>query len=316
MKILILLVLIVTVTFPAVTICQEQSPNATLSWSVVQQLDGSRTPSGKFQDAVAVDLDSEGNIYIVDRARHRLVKYDQNFVFVKEIGGFGTGGEQFNDPRDVDAHLTLNIYVADYNNNRIVRFDGNLNYLNEFKSRAENNYYFEMPLSVGVSGQYDMFILEDLNRRIIKFDRFSEPQVAFGDNTENLGQLLNPHQLTVSEGGKIFVSDPAAKAVVVFDYLGNYAGEITHPDLQQPKGVSVAADGTLLVCDSETRQIFFFKNGQSFGGVLNVSGWGIKPQDVVMAVARKSTARLLYVLSPQKCLILKPGVLDKSKPKP
>ncbi len=279
--------------------------DSTQQWIVVGTFDGADSPSGSFREAVAIDLDSEGNVYIVDRGLNRLLKFSPQGIFKNEIGGYGRGTESFNDPRDVDAHLTLNIFVADYNNNRIVRFDKNLNYLSDFRPDPDSPYYFEMPLSVRVSNQYDMFILEDLNKRVIKFNRFNQPQVAFGNAADNLGQLLSPCQLAISDKNKIFVSDPGQKAVVVFDYLGNFLTEIKNPDFQQPLGISATRLDELVVADPESHSIYFFSDGQSFSGRLNLEEQNIRPVDVSLLHMRGKTDQFLYVLTPHNCLVFK-----------
>ncbi len=273
------------------------------SWELKLVFDGKDTPSGKFQDAVAIDVDSEGNLFIVDRARHRVVKFSSSGQFEREIGGFGRGPEQFSDPVDVDAHLTLNIFVADYNNNRIVRFDSNLNYLSEFTNNLDPFYYYEMPLSVAVSGQYDIFLLEDLNKRIVRFNRFNEPQFAFGDATNNLGQLLGPQKISVSEQGEVYVSDPAQKSVLVFDYLGNYLLEISHPDFQKPNGIDINKTGQLLITDSKRQKLYLFKNSRKFSKSIDLKQYKINPVDAVFRNIKVKEKQNLYVLTSNKCYI-------------
>ncbi len=280
-----------------------QLPDDVSNWRLVRTIDGENTPSGSLQNAVALDLDSQGNIYIVDQGRHRLIKFDSNGNFIKEIGGFGDGPEQFSSPTDVCARRTLNIFVADYNNNRIVRFDAHLNYLSEFIADSDNLLYFEMPLSVAVTGQYDIFVLEDLNKRIIKLNRFNQPLVSFGDASDNLGKLLEPYQLAISEEGEIFVSDLGAKSVVVFDYLGNFLYEIRHPDFVQPSGISTNLGNDLLVVDSETHKIYFFEEGKNFVGMFNVKAYSINLVDVALFYQSGKIQYWLYVLSPNRCWV-------------
>ncbi len=277
-------------------------PANPMGWQLVRTVDGGDSPSGKFRDAVALDVDSEGNLFVVDRGRYRVVKFDKHGFFRQEIGGFGRGADQFGDPVDIDAHHTLNIFVADYSNNRIARFDANLNYLSELTSR-EGQYYFEMPLSVAVSGQYDIFLLEDLNKRVIKFDRFNNPQGTFGNNTESLGQLLGPQQLALGENGAVFVSDPIKNKVVVFDYLGNFLRELSHPAFRYPRGISVNSRNDLSVADSEAEMLFFFRGGETATGTFDLREYQIFPQDVVWWRPRGISEELLYVLSSEKCLV-------------
>ncbi|NIS47836.1 MAG: hypothetical protein GWN00_06725, partial [Aliifodinibius sp.] len=141
---------------------------------------------------VAIDIDFESNLYIVDRGKHQLLKFDRNGRLIKSIGGFGEGEEQFDDPRDVYAQKTVNVYVADYNNNRVVRYDKNLNFINALSSRWPPPFQFDRVLSIAVSSQSDLFLLEDGEKKVIKFNRFSEPAEAFGGIHETYGQLLEP----------------------------------------------------------------------------------------------------------------------------
>ena len=291
--------------FSVAGISQNVNPESPAQgWELSGYLRGSDGGAMLFRDAIAIDLDSEGNGYVVDRGWHRLLKFSPEGILRKEIGGFGDGPEQFDDPHDVDAHLTLNIFVADYNNNRIVRFDGNLNYLSDFRTDFEDDYHFEMPLSVAVSGQYDMFVLEDLNKRVIKFDRFNQPQTAFGDATENLGQLLAPHQIAIGEDGKVFVSNAAGKGVVVYDYLGNFLEKIVHPDFRQPAGI-YCRESQLLVADSEGKQIYFYRDGKRLSGRLDLKPYQIRPVDVAVKFAGEKRNAVLYVLSSGKCLLFR-----------
>jgi hypothetical protein len=272
-------------------------------WQLNSVITGEITPSGAFQENVAMDLDSEGNLYIVDRGKNRLVKLSSDGFFLHEVGGFGDGSEEFNDPRDVDAHLTLNIYVADYNNDRIVRFDQRLNYLNEFKSTEDSPIFFERPLSVAVSNQYDIFLLDDLNKQVIKINRFNQPLIAFGDASDNLGQLLGPYQLALSQKNQVYVSDQLQKAVVIFDYLGNYIMELTHPEFQDPKGIDLDSYDQLVVTDPVARKIFFFRDHVSFTKELDFKSTGLIPVDAVYWQPRGKKMAYLYILTSQKCLV-------------
>ena len=272
-------------------------------WQLNSIITGEITPSGAFQENAAMDIDSEGNLYIVDRGRNRLVKLSPLGSFLHEVGGFGDGAQEFNDPRDVDAHLTLNIYVADYNNNRIVRFDQRLNYLNEFKSTDDSPIYFERPLSVAVSNQYDIFILDDLNKQVIKINRFNQPLVAFGNVSDNLGQLLGPFQLAISQKNEIYVSDQLQKAIVIFDYLGNYIMELIHPDFQDPRGIDIDSYDQLVVTDPVAQKLFFFQDHAGFIKEINLKPAGLMPVDAVYWQPRGQNIAYLYLLTSKKCLI-------------
>lgn len=185
--------LLLTGTFPLLA-------NETL-WQVmlIDSFPSDRQPEVKFIKAAALDLDSEGNIYIIDRGQHQLTKFFPDGRPMRQIGGFGRGTQQFDDPRDVNAHTTLNVFVADYNNNRVVRFDRKLNFIASLTSHWSEPYDFDRVLSIAVSPQYDLFLLEDGSKRIMKFSRFADPKESFGGIYETYGQLLEPTQMTLDD---------------------------------------------------------------------------------------------------------------------
>ena len=260
--------------------------------------------SAVLQKAVALDIDFAGNVYIIDKERHRLLKYDGRGRLIKEIGGFGNAAEQFDDPRDVFAHTTLDVFVADYNNNRVVRFDKNLNFLNNLLPQWPDPYQFDRVLSMAVSSQYDLFLLEDGEKKVIKFSRFSEPTEVFGGIRETFGQLLEPVQITVNGSKQIFVSDPAQRAVVVFDYLGNYLTMLQHPSMEQPEGLCWGDDRRLYIVDTHSNALFIFSENLKFITSVPFPPPVNNIVDVAVSFNKDSGTRLLYALSHNRCWLL------------
>jgi hypothetical protein len=159
-----------------------------------------------------------------------------------------------------------------------------------------------MPLSVAVNNQYDLFVLEDLNKRIVKFDRFNQPSVAFGRASENIGQLLGPQQVAIGHNNEIFVSDPLAGAVIVFDFLGNFIREIRHPDFKEPRGIDISNQQELIVADQKSRKIFFFSDTGKLRSIFDLQTEDIIPTDVTLHSPRGKDKSILYIATPQKCL--------------
>jgi DNA-binding beta-propeller fold protein YncE len=267
--------------------------------------DGSESNAGKFIDATAIDLDNAGNIFIVDRAKHRLVKFTPNGHFISEIGGFGDGTEKFDDPRDVSASATVDVFVADFNNDRVVRFDRNLNFLSSLSVELEPPYIFEQIKSVTVSSQYDLFVLEGVTNRIIKFTRFSDFSDVFGGPDESYGQLLAPHQICLQGSQKLYVSDPGQEAIVVFDYLGNFLTQIKHPELTKPTGIYWSADKQLYVIDEDSNQLFIFSKNLKFINKILLDPYLKNAVDVAIAYRIDDKSKQIYILTPENCTILR-----------
>ncbi|MCK6622137.1 MAG: hypothetical protein HUU32_17590 [Calditrichaceae bacterium] len=269
-------------------------------------------PEARFTKASAIDIDPEGRIYIVDRDRHRLLKFAPDGSLLRQIGGFGRGNEQFDDPRDVNARTTLNVFVADYNNNRVVRYDRSLNFLGALNAGWPEPYDFERVRSIAMSSQYDLFLLEDGTKKIVKFTRFAEPVAAFGGIYETYGQLLDPQQITLDDNSKrLFVSDPAQQTVLVFDYLGNFITAISHPALQQPGGLFWGEDRQLYVADLQSGAVLVFSENLKFSGRISLPESAAPLVGVAVKHDRESGTTLLYTLEPALCRVFS---LEKIKP--
>ena len=273
------------------------------SLTFVRKFTGADSHGGRFQNASAMDLDTEGSVYIVDRGRNRLLKFDPKGVFIREIGGFGQGSEQFDDIRDVDASSTLDIYLADFNNDRIVRLNQRLEFLNSYKTNPDAENGFEQPLSIAVSPQNDLFILENVDKRILKLNRFTEVVQIFGGLTATLGQLLEPVQIALDENLRIFVSDPGQRAVLVYDYLGNFVQSLLHPQMVRPAGIAVGADGNLYVTEKKNKMVLIFNPKLKFRTLLKMPAALPGIQDVALSYDKRTGRRTLYVLAPTECWI-------------
>lgn len=279
------------------------SPKDTLELQLKSSFDAKTSQAGPLINATAIDIDNMGNVYIIERTRHRLIKFSSEGSILKEVGGFGTAPEKFDDPRDISSFSTLDIFVADFNNNRIVRFDRNLNFLSNLTSQYDPPFDFEQVLSVAVSSQYELFLLDNVEKKIVKFSRFSEPIEAFGGINESYGQLLDPFQLTLDSGKRLFVSDPAQNAIIVFDYLGNYLMNLEYPEMQQPYGLYWGAGDRLYAIDKSSNQLFVFSKELKFIGKIILSRYLKNAVDVAVNYDKAYNSRIIYILTPEKCFI-------------
>jgi len=254
----------------------------------------------QIQDGAAIDVDVRGTLYIVDSGRHQLLQLSPDAKEIIAVGGFGQSQEEFDNPRDV-ATTTLDVFIADYNNNRISRFDKNLNALSVLRSNQAPPFDFERVLSLAVSSQLDLFILEDGSKKIVKFDRFSSPSVTFGGIYETYGQLLDPRQLELDNKSRLFVTDPAQSAVIVFDYLGNYLKTIEHPLFKQPTALHWSIENRLFVVDSESANIFLFDERLSFIQTFTISATDESLIDVASWRDPSTDTLHLFVLMSESC---------------
>ncbi len=178
------------------------------------------TKFGDFSSATSFSINPAGYIFVADKNKNEIFKFDTSSNLIKSTGGFGWATDQFDDPADIFATI-LRIYVADKNNNRIEIFDKNLNFLSSFtaKSNKDMQYSFAYPTCVGISNQGDMYILDSDNSRILKFNLNRIFLQEIGNYDSGKFMLGNPKQFAISPDGEIFVINNGI--IFVFDQYGN-----------------------------------------------------------------------------------------------
>lgn len=213
---------------------------------------------GEYQFAlpIALAIDLNGNIFVVDSENNRIIKVDKNGSFLDTVGGFGWQPEQFDLPSDISVSSILDVFVADYNNQRVERYDKDLNYISSL-TRKENDVYeldLGFPSSVALSKHGELFIADTENDRILKLDSFGEPLLVFGDYSWGEGKLNKPRKLEITDNDLIYVSDYIANDIVVFDYYGNFVHRFGESYLNKPDGLAWWQK-SLIIADSGNHQI-------------------------------------------------------------
>jgi len=66
-----------------------------------------------FYDLVTLAVDSEENIFVLDRGNFRIQRFDKNGSYLQTIGGRGQGPGEFEDPMSIHVDLKDNIYLCD-----------------------------------------------------------------------------------------------------------------------------------------------------------------------------------------------------------
>jgi surface protein len=88
--------------------------------------------TGQFNSPQAIDVDSAGNVFIVDTDNNRVEKFNSSGVYQTSFGSSGTGDGEFDAPTGIAIDDDDYIYVSDTGNNRIQKFDSALEFVLEW----------------------------------------------------------------------------------------------------------------------------------------------------------------------------------------
>lgn len=208
----------------------------------------------------AISVDTQPFLYLTDQRRNQIVKADTNGTVIRRVGGFGWEVEQFDRPAAIWAENSLDVFVADYNNNRIQRFDRNLNFVASLvnDSNLDEKLQFGLPVAVAFSKFSELIIAEHDRNRVLRFSAGGVPAQSFGDYNWGSGTLEEPVRLCLGADDHLFVADRGRRAIIRFDYFGNFIQEIRHPKLSVPAGLATQGDW-LFVLDAASRQVLVFE---------------------------------------------------------
>lgn len=84
--------------------------------------DGSNTVID-FDFAAGIFADPDGHIYVIDKNRHRVTKFDTSGSYLATVGSFGGVPGALHSPSGITGDAFGNIYVVESDNQRIQKFD-------------------------------------------------------------------------------------------------------------------------------------------------------------------------------------------------
>lgn len=267
---------------------------------LLDKIDFRNSPIGRLRSPEGISVDLNGNLYIADSGNNRIIKATIDGRILDFKGGFGWGNEQFDEPVAISSLNGLNIYVADKNNSRLTRFDIQLNYLStiNLNNFSDTKYNFNYPSDLIVSSTGDLFLLDTEQDRVIKINSFGRPELEFGGINSPGVTLGRPQKMAIYKRDKIYITDNLKKEVTIFDYYGNFLGNIGKKLLEDPFSITIDDDGLIYVGDLSTKNIIIFDGSGRIISKIEQNA-GIAASD--LAVYKN----ILFVLDKEKSIILK-----------
>jgi tripartite motif-containing protein 71 len=91
---------------------------------------------GQFSEPWGIAVDSNENVYVVDRNNNRIQVFSNTGTFLRKWGTYGTDDGQFIGPTGIAVDSYGNVYVADTYNSRIQVFSSTGTFLRKWDLMA------------------------------------------------------------------------------------------------------------------------------------------------------------------------------------
>lgn len=212
-------------------------PKGTLSKMTLKEdfsLGEGESEEEMFGELTSIDVDSDGNIYILDRKDKKVKIFDSAGKFLRKFGKDGQGPGEMNLPITIQIISNDELVVSDALNQRLMFYSLEGEFKREM-STALKATGFTLPLfdSQGnILGQQIVPTEEKLMREVRKYDSELNSlfTVASIDNTNIVQGKINPFQVVIfyqlGKDNAIYCSNPDAYEIKVLNTEGKMVRRI------------------------------------------------------------------------------------------
>jgi tripartite motif-containing protein 71 len=252
---------------------------------------------GQFNSPQGSAVDSEGNIWVVDRSNYRIQKFSPDGEFLSRFGAYGSGDGQLYLPSDIAIDADGNIWVVDRGNHRIQKFDSQGRFLMRFGTSGTGEGQFLLPTAMAFDSQGNIFVTEGsiFSRRVQKFNPRGEFLARIGSPGTGDGQFSMITGIAIDSADNLYVADTGNDRVQTFDSQGRYLAKFGttgtgEGQFNSPSGIAIGPQGRLFVTDTTNNNVQVFSSDgrylERFGTTGSGEGQLSGPYDVSIDAGR------------------------------
>ncbi len=231
--------------------------------------------SDPFRQPSDVEVDSSGNIYVLDGVNNRVVVFDKLGRFLYKFGRGGYDEGEFNFPLGLTLDSRGRIFVADSGNHRVQAFTNRGRYLFTIDLKGIKERKPSDPTDVVIDETRGLlYIVDNDNHKLYSYDLIAHRiSKSLGEMSMRSEGFRWPFSLALDSGGYIYIVDVINTRVRVVSPEWRFTIDIggwgvDRGQFFRPKGVALDSRGRVYVSDSYLGVIQVFDRDGRFLTVL------------------------------------------------
>jgi DNA-binding beta-propeller fold protein YncE len=227
---------------------------------------------GSLRMPFGMDIDPQGNLYVLDGTLKRVHVYDADGKFLRMLG------KDLKWSRPVGLALDAarrRLYIVDAGgvdseDHRVRALDLDTGkVLFEIGKRGEGDGEFNLPRDAVVGSDGLLYVVDGGNFRVQVFDANGKFVKTFGTIGRQSGQFSRPKEIAADAQGNIYVVDTAfgnfqifnPQGVLLLD-VGSRSNSDAPAKFMLPSGIAVDLDGRIYMVDQFFRKVEVFRPAQ------------------------------------------------------
>lgn len=224
---------------------------------------------GKLSKPLGLDVDKEGNLYVLDATLKKVMVYTGDGTFIRSFGDatmlYKPAGLAVTP--DGTRVYAVDIGGSSSDEHKIVVFNGVTGErLSDIGKRGAEPGEFNLPRDVTIAPDGSIYVVDGGNFRVQKFDKDGKYISSFGSLGRQSGQFSRPKEAAVDSSGNVYVVDAAFGNFQIFNSEGQLlmaiGGRSNTPGpalYSLPSGIAVDDDGRVYVVDQFFKKVDVFR---------------------------------------------------------
>lgn len=228
---------------------------------------------GALSMPLGMDVDGQGNLYVVDGTTKQVTAYNKDGKFLRSIASPTAGTSWFHKPAGLAVDDSgSRVYVVDIGGvqtqeHRVRVFDAQSGeHLFDFGKRGDKPGEFNLPRDITVAPDGSLYVVDGGNFRVQQFRDDGTLIRVFGSIGRQGGQFSRPKEVAVDKIGNVYVADAAFGNFQIFTpdgqlllAIGSRSTANGPAKFLLPSGIAVDEDGRVYMVDQFFRKVEVFR---------------------------------------------------------